>query len=104
MGTLAGGVAVGACADMMLSPFGAVLMGAMAGFVSVLGFEYTQPFLAQKMKTHDTLESITFTECPLFWEDCCLSLLLVLHPRLSMISSILTEITMTSQVPMRYFL
>ena len=52
--TLAGGVAVGACADMMLSPFGAVLMGAMAGFVSVLGFEYTQPFLAQKMKTHDT--------------------------------------------------
>jgi len=52
--TLAGGVAVGACADMMLSPFGAVLMGALAGFVSVLGFEYTQPFLAQKMKTHDT--------------------------------------------------
>merc|ERR1719439_338098 len=39
---------------MMLSPFGAVLMGALAGFVSVLGFEYTQPFLAQKMKTHDT--------------------------------------------------
>jgi len=52
--TLAGGVAVGAAADMMLSPFGAIVMGTLAGVVSVLGFEYLTSFLAQKLKITDT--------------------------------------------------
>ena len=36
--TLAGGVAVGTCADMMLEPHGAMLIGAAAALVSVYGF------------------------------------------------------------------
>ena len=52
--TLAGGVAVGAVADMILTPFGAITMGTVAGLVSTLGFQYVQPFLAEKMKIPDT--------------------------------------------------
>jgi len=52
--TLAGGVAVGAVADMMLSPFGAILMGSLAGVVSVLGFDYVSKFLVEKLKIADT--------------------------------------------------
>ena len=37
--TLAGGVAVGACADMMLTPGGALAVGAIAGVLSVCGFK-----------------------------------------------------------------
>ena len=48
--TLAGGVAVGAVADMILTPFGAITMGTVAGLVSTLGVQYVQPFLAEKMK------------------------------------------------------
>jgi ammonium transporter Rh len=37
--TLAGGVAIGACADLMVQPFGALIIGALAGMLSVIGFE-----------------------------------------------------------------
>ena len=40
--TLAGGVAVGACADLMLTPGGAVTVGALAGILSTCGFKYVQ--------------------------------------------------------------
>ena len=40
--TLAGGVAVGACADMMLTPGGSVVIGSLAGVLSVCGFQYIQ--------------------------------------------------------------
>ena len=40
--TLAGGVAVGASADMMLTPGGAIVVGAVAGILSTLGFQYVQ--------------------------------------------------------------
>ena len=40
--TLAGGVAVGACADLMLTPGGAATVGAIAGALSTLGFKYVQ--------------------------------------------------------------
>jgi len=52
--TLAGGVAVGACADLMLTPGGAVTVGALAGILSTVGFKYIQPFLLGKLKIHDT--------------------------------------------------
>jgi len=52
--TLAGGVAVGACADMMLTPGGAVLVGAIAAVLSVCGFSFVQPFLYEKLKIHDS--------------------------------------------------
>uniref|UniRef100_A0A4X2K452 Ammonium transporter Rh type A n=1 Tax=Vombatus ursinus TaxID=29139 RepID=A0A4X2K452_VOMUR len=38
--TLAGGVAVGTCADMAIQPYGAMVIGSIAGIVSVLGFKF----------------------------------------------------------------
>ncbi|XP_039293506.1 ammonium transporter Rh type B-like [Nilaparvata lugens] len=52
--TLAGGVAVGAAADLMLHPYGALLVGATAGVISVAGYRYLQPILLEKIKLHDT--------------------------------------------------
>jgi ammonia channel protein AmtB len=40
--TLAGGVAVGTAADMMLYPYGAVAVGIVAGILSVIGYAYIQ--------------------------------------------------------------
>jgi ammonium transporter Rh len=52
--TLAGGVAMGACADLLIEPGSAVGIGGVAGLVSVLGFVYVQPVLEQKIGLHDT--------------------------------------------------
>jgi len=52
--TLAGGVAVGATADMVVTPFGALVIGAIAGVLSTWGFAYVSPFLAEKFKITDT--------------------------------------------------
>ena len=38
--TLAGGVAMGATASMVISPWAALMVGAVAGMVSTLGFKY----------------------------------------------------------------
>lgn len=52
--TLAGGVAVGTSADMMIHPWGAMLIGSLAGALSSIGFRFITPFLATKLKIHDT--------------------------------------------------
>ena len=52
--TLAGGVAVGAMADMMIQPWGAMLVGTVAGIISVLGYEYMTLWFAQHYGFHDT--------------------------------------------------
>ncbi|CAG5126949.1 unnamed protein product, partial [Candidula unifasciata] len=52
--TLAGGVVVGATANMPMQPFGAMIFGATAGIVSVLGYKFLTPFLAKHLKIHDT--------------------------------------------------
>lgn len=52
--TLAGGVAVGTSADLLIQPYGAILIGMIAGIVSVLGYAYVTPFLSSKLKIHDT--------------------------------------------------
>ncbi|KFV82320.1 Ammonium transporter Rh type A [Struthio camelus australis] len=52
--TLAGGVAVGTCADMSIYPFGAMCIGSIAGIISVLGFKFLTPFMASKLNIHDT--------------------------------------------------
>jgi len=46
--TLAGGVSIGAVANLNLSPFGALLIGCMAGTLSCFGFLRIQDFLAGK--------------------------------------------------------
>lgn len=38
--TLAGGVAVGSVCNLLIGPHGAVLIGIVAGTVSVLGYRY----------------------------------------------------------------
>ena len=45
--TLAGGVAVGSSADLVIQPFGAILIGMAAGFISVFGYVTIQPKLAE---------------------------------------------------------
>merc|ERR1711936_394176 len=52
--TLAGGVAIGACADLVVQAYGCLIVGAFAGVVSTLGYDYITPWLAKKMHTHDT--------------------------------------------------
>uniref|UniRef100_A0A4D5R9D1 Rh-related protein n=1 Tax=Scolopendra viridis TaxID=118503 RepID=A0A4D5R9D1_SCOVI len=52
--TLAGGVAIGTAADLMIEPWGAMLVGIAAGFLSVLGYQYITPFMAKHLRIHDT--------------------------------------------------
>nr|UUH57882.1 Rh type C glycoprotein [Molgula manhattensis] len=52
--TLAGGVAMGASANLIVHPFGALLTGSCAAIVATLGFAYLQPILARTIKVHDT--------------------------------------------------
>ncbi|KAK6326302.1 hypothetical protein J4Q44_G00019470 [Coregonus suidteri] len=51
---LAGGVAVGTAGEMMLTPFGSMIVGFLAGTVSVLGFKFLSPILEKKLKIQDT--------------------------------------------------
>ncbi|NXQ24340.1 RHAG protein, partial [Alaudala cheleensis] len=52
--TLAGGVAVGTCADLAIHPFSAMFIGVVAGVVSVLGFQFLTPVMASKLRIQDT--------------------------------------------------
>ena len=38
--TLAGGVAIGAVADMLVQPYAALIIGSVAGGLSVFGYHY----------------------------------------------------------------
>ena len=64
--TLAGGVVVGAVADMSLTPGGAVVAGALAGMVSTLGFKYVQVIISPLTKDYEILgyeERILYNLC-----------------------------------------
>ncbi|GCB78190.1 hypothetical protein scyTo_0020076, partial [Scyliorhinus torazame] len=52
--TLAGGVAAGTSADMMIYPYGSLLIGCVAGIISTIGFKYLTPIFASKLKIQDT--------------------------------------------------
>ena len=52
--TLAGGVAIGAVANLTLAPATVSLIGCVAGLVSVVGFKFIQPFLESRLGRHDT--------------------------------------------------
>ncbi|XP_058012074.1 ammonium transporter Rh type C [Ahaetulla prasina] len=52
--TLAGGVAVGTSAEMMLTPYGALIVGFICGIVTTIGYVYLTPFLDAKLHIQDT--------------------------------------------------
>ena len=52
--TLAGGVAVGSSADLVIEPWGAVVVGMVAGIVSVAGYVHVSPWLEEKLGVTDT--------------------------------------------------
>lgn len=52
--TLAGGVAVGAAANLPLHPWGAFIVGSAAATISTFGFAVLQPLLQQYAGLHDT--------------------------------------------------
>jgi len=52
--TLAGGIAIGASADLVTTPGGALLVGAIAATVSMFGFTSIGPFLKRKLKLQDS--------------------------------------------------
>ena len=52
--SLAGGVIIGAIADILLQPYLAILLGALGGVVSTCGFIFLTPLFSDKLKIHDT--------------------------------------------------
>ena len=55
--TLAGGVAVGTCCNMMIHPVGAMAIGLGAGIISTLGFARLQGFLGSLSLSHSKRSS-----------------------------------------------
>ncbi|XP_041961965.1 ammonium transporter Rh type B [Alosa sapidissima] len=51
---LAGGVAVGTAGEMMLTPFGSMIVGFLAGTISVLGYRFLSPIMEEKLRIQDT--------------------------------------------------
>eukprot|EP01119_Soliformovum_irregulare_P025616 TRINITY_DN953_c0_g1_i1.p1 TRINITY_DN953_c0_g1~~TRINITY_DN953_c0_g1_i1.p1 ORF type:complete len:819 (-),score=301.90 TRINITY_DN953_c0_g1_i1:59-2515(-) len=52
--TISGGVAMGTCADMVIHPAVAILIGTFTGLVSTFGFARLQGFIERKIGLHDT--------------------------------------------------
>lgn len=45
---------MGTAAEMMLMPYGSLIVGFICGIVSTLGFVYLTPFLESKLRIQDT--------------------------------------------------
>ena len=52
--SLAGGVAVGSSADLVIGPSFSLLIGMIAGGISTIGYNKVQPYLYRKFNIHDT--------------------------------------------------
>jgi len=52
--TLAGGVAVGSSSDLVIQPWGALLIGIIAGALSVIGYVYISPAMSRCCGIDDT--------------------------------------------------
>ena len=52
--TLAGGVAIGTCCDLYLTPTGAIIIGIFAGILSVIGYIFISDPMEFKLKISDT--------------------------------------------------
>ena len=52
--TLAGGVAIGSSADLVVAPWAAMLIGTIGGALSSIGFQKIGPWLSHKLNLQDT--------------------------------------------------
>ncbi|XP_054732333.1 ammonium transporter Rh type B-B-like [Anastrepha obliqua] len=52
--TLAGGVAIGTVCNLLVGSHGAILIGIIAGCISVLGYRYLSPLITATLGIHDT--------------------------------------------------
>ncbi|XP_053680936.1 ammonium transporter Rh type A [Anopheles nili] len=52
--TLAGGVAVGSICNLLIHPFGALIVGVIAGVISVLGYRFLTPAILSNLRIADT--------------------------------------------------
>ncbi|XP_015737209.1 ammonium transporter Rh type B-like [Coturnix japonica] len=52
-GSLAGGVAIGAVADMHITPAAALALGSLSSLLCILGFQFLTPLLAKKLSLQD---------------------------------------------------
>jgi ammonium transporter Rh len=52
--SLAGGVAVGSAADLIITPAGSMIAGFIVGAISAFGFAYLSAFVKKHLKLHDT--------------------------------------------------
>lgn len=52
--SLAGGVAVGSSSDLVIGPYASLIIGSIAGGVSVIGYVYLSPMLESRLGVHDT--------------------------------------------------
>ena len=52
--TLAGGVMIGGCCDMVFNPGFAIIVGGLAGIASSLGYLKLTSFMERKVRLHDT--------------------------------------------------
>jgi len=52
--SLAGGVAIGSSADLVIGPSFSLLIGMIAGIMGTIGYQKIQPFLQRNFKIHDT--------------------------------------------------
>merc|ERR1711915_812634 len=52
--TLAGGVAMGNSANLIVSPYGSLITGGIAGAISTLSYQYLQGYLQKRIGLHDT--------------------------------------------------
>lgn len=52
--TLAGGVIIGACSDVVVAPSAAIVIGGVGGSISALGFAFLSKALQRSIGLHDT--------------------------------------------------
>jgi ammonium transporter Rh len=52
--TLAGGVVIGACSDVVVSPGASIVIGGIGGIISALGFAFLSKALQRSIGLHDT--------------------------------------------------
>lgn len=53
--SIAGGIGMASCASFLVSPGGAMIIGAVSGILSIVGLVFMQPLFRRKLKLHDSI-------------------------------------------------